>query len=53
MVRTQRRHRRDEPFCNLDLEARVRRDHSLRVIRKVANEALPDLERDVLRLLAD
>jgi transposase len=31
-------------FSYVDLEARVRRDHPLRVIRTIANEALVDLE---------
>ena len=35
-----------ELFSYVNLEARVRRDHPLRVIRSIVNEALPALERD-------
>jgi hypothetical protein len=33
-------------FSDVDLEARVRRDHPLRAIRTIANEALAALERE-------
>ncbi|MGZ9107178.1 MAG: IS5 family transposase [Rhodoplanes sp.] len=33
-------------FCYVDLEARVRTDHPLRVIRAIVNEALASLERE-------
>ena len=35
-----------ELFSYVDLEARVRRDHPLRAIRMIANEALSALERE-------
>jgi len=35
-----------ELFSYVDLEARVRRDHPLRAIRVIVNEALAALERD-------
>src|SRR5947208_2189635 len=37
-------------FSYVDLEARVRSDHPLRVIRAIANAALSDLSRDFTRL---
>lgn len=36
-----------ELFSYVDLEARVRRDHPLRRIRAIVNEALAVLERDL------
>ena len=38
-------------FSYVDLEARVRRDHPLRSIREIVNEALVPLERRVRRAL--
>ncbi|MGY4606957.1 hypothetical protein ACVW16_005369 [Bradyrhizobium sp. USDA 4474] len=35
-----------ELFSYVDLEARVRRDHPLRAIRTIVNEALAVLERE-------
>ena len=40
-------------FSYVDLEARVRQDHPLRTIRQIANAALSDLSRGVLRLYTD
>ena len=40
-------------FSFVDLEARVRQDHPLRTIRKIANAALGDLSRDFSRLYTD
>jgi len=40
-------------FSYVDLEARVRRDHPLRVIREIANAALNDLSGDFDKLYAD
>ncbi|HEX5181935.1 MAG TPA: transposase, partial [Allosphingosinicella sp.] len=37
-------------FSYVDLEARVRSDHPLRVIRKIANSALLSLSEDFARL---
>ncbi|MDE1933627.1 MAG: IS5 family transposase [Bradyrhizobium sp.] len=37
-------------FSYVDLEARVRRDHPLRMIRKIVNEALSTLERELAAL---
>ena len=34
-------------FSYVDLEARVRKDHPLRVIRAVVNEALRAMEREI------
>lgn len=42
--------RSGELFSYVDLEARVRRDHPLRRIRAIVNEALPALERDLAAL---
>ena len=42
--------RSGELFSYVDLEARVRRDHPLRVIRVIVNEALAALERDFATL---
>jgi len=42
--------RTGELFSYVDLEARVRRDHPLRVIRAIANEALSGLEREFAAL---
>jgi transposase len=42
--------RTGELFSYVDLEARVRRDHPLRVIRTIANEALAGLEREFAAL---
>lgn len=42
--------RSGELFSYIGLEARVRRDHPLRVIRTIVNEALPALERDFAAL---
>ena len=39
-----------ELFSYVDLEARVRRDHPLRRIRAIVNEALATLERDLAAL---
>ena len=39
-----------ELFSYVDLEARVRRDHPLRAIRVIVNEALAALERDFAAL---
>ena len=41
-----------ELFSYVDLEARVRRDHPLRTIREMANEALASLEREFAALYA-
>ena len=38
--------RTGELFSYVDLEARVRRDHPLRAIRTIVNEALSALERE-------
>jgi transposase len=40
-------------FSYVDLEARVRRDHPLRVIREIANAALNDLSGDFSKLYTD
>lgn len=40
-------------FSYVDLEARVRGDHPLRVIREIANAALNDLSRDFAALYTD
>jgi transposase len=40
-------------FSYVDLEARVRRDHPLRVIREIANAALNDLSGDFGKLYTD
>jgi transposase len=45
-------HRRGELFSYVDLEARVRRDHPLRAIRGIVNEALLALEREFAALYA-
>ena len=42
--------RTGELFSYVDLEARVRRDHPLRTIRAIVNEALSALERDLAAL---
>src|SRR5918999_5753599 len=42
--------RTGELFSYVDLEARVRRDHPLRVIRTIADEALAALEREFAAL---
>jgi transposase len=42
--------RTGELFSYVDLEARVRRDHPLRAIRMIANEALSSLEREFAAL---
>jgi transposase len=42
--------RTGELFSYVDLEARVRRDHPLRVIRTIGNEALAGLEREFAAL---
>ena len=42
--------RTGELFSYVDLEARVRRDHPLRTIRKIVNEALSTLERELAAL---
>ncbi|MER9001995.1 IS5 family transposase [Mesorhizobium australicum] len=42
--------RTGELFSYVDLEARVRRDHPLRAIRRIVNEALAALERDFAAL---
>ena len=44
--------RTGELFSYVDLEARVRRDHPLRAIRAMANEALSALEREFAGLYA-
>jgi transposase len=44
--------RTGELFSYVDLEARVRRDHPLRTIREIANEALATLERAFAALYA-
>jgi transposase len=44
--------RMGELFSYVDLEARVRRDHPLRTIREMANEALASLEREFAALYA-
>jgi hypothetical protein len=48
MVRARRRqsNRAGELFSYVDQEARVRRDHPLRAIGTIVNEALSALERD-------
>jgi transposase len=40
-------------FSYVDLEARVRSDHPLRVIREIANAALSDLSKAFTALYAD
>src|SRR4051794_16369720 len=45
--------RTSELFSYVDLEARVRRDHPLRAIRTIVNEALSALEREFAALCAD
>jgi hypothetical protein len=42
--------RTGELFSYVDLEARVRRDHPLRPIRMIVNEALSALEREFAAL---
>ena len=42
--------RAGELFSYVDLEARVRRDHPLRAIRVIVNEALSALEREFAAL---
>ena len=42
--------RTGELFSYVDLEARVRRNHPLRAIRLIVNEALSALERDFAAL---
>ena len=42
--------RTGELFSYVDLEARVRRDHPLRTIQKIVNEALSTLERELAAL---
>ncbi|VIO71673.1 hypothetical protein CI41S_30370 [Bradyrhizobium ivorense] len=42
--------RTGELFSYVDLEARVRRDHPLRAIRTIVNEALAVLERELAAL---
>jgi len=42
--------RTGELFSYVDLEVRVRRDHPLRVIRTIVNEALSALEREFAAL---
>ncbi|MBP1290506.1 MULTISPECIES: IS5 family transposase [Bradyrhizobium] len=42
--------RTGELFSYVDLEARVRRDHPLRAIRRIVNEALSELEREFAAL---
>jgi hypothetical protein len=44
--------RSGELFSYVDLEARVRRDHPLRAIRLIANEALGALTKDFAALYA-
>jgi len=44
--------RTGELFSYVDLEARVRRDHPLRAIRSIVNEALAGLEREFAALYA-
>ena len=44
--------RSGEVFSYVDLEARVRRDHPLRAIRGIVNEALAALERAFAALYA-
>ena len=44
--------RTGELFSYVDLEARVRRDHPLRAIRSIVNEALAGLERELAALYA-
>ena len=44
--------RTGELFSYVDLEARVRRDHPLRAIRVIVNEALAALEREFAGLYA-
>jgi hypothetical protein len=44
--------RSGELFSYVDLEARVRRDHTLRAIRKLVNAALAALEADFAALYA-
>jgi hypothetical protein len=45
--------RSGELFSYVDLEARVRRDHPLRGIRAIVNEALAVLEREFAVVFAD
>lgn len=45
-----RYHRPGELFSYVDLEARVRRDHPLRAVRAIVNEALSALEREITAL---
>ncbi|SEI19288.1 transposase [Rhizobium tibeticum] len=42
--------RTGELFSYVDLEDRVRKDHPLRAIRQIVNEALVSLERDLAAL---
>ena len=42
--------RTGELFSYVDLEARVRKDHPLRAIRQIVNEALVSLERELAEL---
>ena len=42
--------RSGELFSYVDLEARIRRDHPLRAIRSIVNEALMALEREFAAL---
>ncbi len=44
--------RTGELFSYVDLEDRVRKDHPLRAIRQIVNEALVSLERDLAALLS-
>ena len=44
--------RSGELFSYVDLEARIRRDHPLRAIRSIVNEALAAMERDFAALYA-
>jgi transposase len=44
--------RTGELFSCVDLETRVRRDHPLRAIREIVNEALAALEREFAALYA-
>jgi transposase len=45
-------HKTGKLFSYVDLEARVRRDHPLRAIRLIVNEALLELEREFAGLYA-
>ena len=45
-------HKTGKLFSYVDLEARVRRDHPLRAIRLMVNEALLELEREFAGLYA-